>query len=356
MKIKAFRLKQKEVSIYLSVMPAASLVKVMKYDRFGISNPDGYQRDLEWSRVEKAVRFLMKEEGTFPTSVLVNYRGDAKFSLESKLDEIEIGYLELSKDELYIVDGQHRLASLQRVVYEHPDEFNNYPIIVSIFSFNDPDRFNEMRQFYIVNSRQKKVETDLALKYLHKLYEKHGQVELVAREGTRRLFEVQAVDVVLKIKDAIPWRGRVQLIGEESKPEHIIGEGALAKSISYILKERLFVAMSVEELAEKLGDYWSAISEIFLQAFANPENYTIQKTPGANAFHMIFPSVYARSLEAGGYSKDQIKKILSKLKQPPAPIIDDDFWHTKKGNPLALGTSRKMMTMLADTLAEKLKI
>jgi len=365
--LKVFKLTQRGIPIYVTIMPAADLVSMMKYDRFGLENPHGYQRDLDEAQVAKTVRFLLKEEGTFPTSVLMNFRGKATFTAETSNDGIEMGTLKLPKDELQVVDGQHRLAALERMVHEYPGEYSNYPLIVSIFTFDDPDRYNEMRQFYLVTSRAKKVSLDLALKYLCKLYEKHGQAELAEREGVRKVFEVEADEVAMKLNsdpNNPAWYGRVQLIGENEKPEHIIGERALAISIAPIIRERMFIATSTSELATLLRDYWMAIKDLYAQAFASPKDYTIQATPGANAFHTIFPSVYVKCLEAGGYSKDKVKEILGKLKEPsprvrdekPLPIIDDNFWNKKKGDPLAIGTSKKVMGMLAATLAGKLKL
>jgi len=356
-KVKAFRLYQKGVPIYISVMPAKDLVNVMRYDRFGLDNPDGYQRDLEQARVERALRFLLKEEGTFPTSVLLNYRGsDLTFEVEVRFNDCEFGTLELPKDELYVIDGQHRLAALQRAIHEDRT-FENYSVSVSIFNFTDPDRFNEMRQFYIVNSRQKRVPTDLALKFLTKLYKKYGEVEVAAREGAKRVLEAQADDIVLQLdsRSDSPWYGMVELVG--GRRRGIINERTMALSIAEnILNQRIFAAVSIDEIVENLIKYWSAIKEVFPKAFSDPESHTLLKTPGVYAFHTLFPTIYVKCLTAGGYSKDTVKKILLKLREPPQPIIDDDWWHTKRGNPLALGTSKKMFKMLAEELAKKLAL
>jgi DGQHR domain-containing protein len=358
MHIKAFRIHQKGIPIYVSIMTAKDVVNVMRYDRFGVDNPDGYQRDLEPARVNKVVRFLLKEEGTFPTSVLLNYRdNDLSFKVESRFDGYEFGTLDLPKDELYVIDGQHRLAALQRAIYED-NTLEDYPVIVSIFNFSDPDRFNEMRQFYIVNSRQKRVPTDLALKFLTKLYKKYGEIEVTVREGAKKVFEAQADDIVLELnkRPDSPWYNKIELIGGE-RPG-IIKERPMALSIAEnILNQQIFAATSLTDITEYLIKYWNAIKEVYPQAFSDPESYTLQKTPGVYAFHMIFPSIYVKCLsEGGGFSKDTVKNILLKLKQPPSPVIDDDWWHTKRGNPLALGTSKKMFKMLADTLAKKLAL
>jgi DGQHR domain-containing protein len=357
-RIKAFRIYQKGVPIYVSIIPAKDIVSVMRYDRFGMDNPNGYQRDLQPSRVEKALRFLLKEEGTFPTSVLLNYRSDdLSFKAEVRFyDGCEFGTLELPRNELYVMDGQHRLATLQRAIHED-HAFESYPVIVSIFNFTDPERFDEMRQFYIVNSRQKSVPTDLALKFLTKLYKKYGETEVTIREGARKVFEAQSDEIVLELnrRPESPWYNMIELIGGERSG--VIKERPMALSIAEnILNQRIFAATSIEEITKNLIIYWSAIKEVYPQAFSDPESYTLQKTPGVYAFHSIFPSVYVKCLNEGGYSKDTVKKILLKLRQPPPPIIDDDWWHTKRGNPLALGTSKKMFKMLANELAKKLAL
>jgi hypothetical protein len=99
-----------------------------------------------------AVRYLVREFGYFPTSILLNVRGEVSFSENKRQDWFSYGVLETKIDDFWIIDGQHRIEALKRAIARNRD-FENYPVITSILRL--PDRFDEMLLFYIVNRRQK---------------------------------------------------------------------------------------------------------------------------------------------------------------------------------------------------------
>jgi hypothetical protein len=88
MKIKAFSINQKGglegVRVFVSTMEALELIERCAIDRWTIDNTKGYQRMPEERRFSEGrgsiVRYLMKEIGCFPTSVLLNVRGDLEFN------------------------------------------------------------------------------------------------------------------------------------------------------------------------------------------------------------------------------------------------------------------------------------
>jgi len=89
-----------------------------------------------------------------------------------------------------------------------------------------------------------------------------------------------------------PWYNKVQLPGEK-QANHIIKQRPLADSMTYILKSRpSFRRKSPKELTNDIINYWNALNEIFPEAFEEPKEFTIQKTPGAYLLHMIYSHVY----------------------------------------------------------------
>lgn len=91
------------------------------YERYVIPQRDhrnrrGYQRELSTSRVNRLVKELREDRVDLPTSILVNIRDfdeDQHFVLrDSKL------HLRLDGEPLHVVDGQHRIAALARLVEE----------------------------------------------------------------------------------------------------------------------------------------------------------------------------------------------------------------------------------------------
>jgi len=81
--------------VYVTSMPLNVLARA-RIDRWSRENPYGYQRPPLESRFGKGcgsiIRYLLSEIGAFPTSVLINVRGDITYNSKEKItDEIELG-------------------------------------------------------------------------------------------------------------------------------------------------------------------------------------------------------------------------------------------------------------------------
>ena len=78
------------------------------------------------------MRYLTKDLGCFPTSILVNVRGNLTYTMERDLGWSSIGRLEIDDSEkLWLLDGQHRVEAL-RQAKDGNIEFEKYPVVVSI--------------------------------------------------------------------------------------------------------------------------------------------------------------------------------------------------------------------------------
>ena len=86
-----------------------------------------------------AVRYIIKEYGWFPASIVINVRGKVKFSSEYDWGWYSRGTLDMGKGELWLIDGQHRLEALRRAIGRNKD-YMNYPVITSVLSL--PERFD----------------------------------------------------------------------------------------------------------------------------------------------------------------------------------------------------------------------
>jgi DGQHR domain-containing protein len=364
----AFKIKQAGVDLYSTVMKGIDLLKYGKIDRWDEDNPLGYQRPLLERRVAKATNYLLFEDKIFPTSVLINVRKKIEFFPVNSIEGIgEYGILMIPEDSLpfWIIDGQHRLMAIALAARENP-EYENYPIPVTILSL--PDRYSEMRIFYVVNSRQKSVPTALAQRHLKLSVSVRGLDEIRRYEARRKVMAALATHIVddLRNDPNSPWYGKV-LLPNERRRGHLISQTSFADSIGILLTKLPPEDFSTDKLdecltriASILKDYWNSLKDLFPEAFEIPEDYTIQKTVGCYVFHLLFPHIYSLLKRTGDFSKDNIKKILTKTFENFAKAngikMNSEFWNKWTGDPLATGTGMKTVRKLANLLIDSLPL
>jgi len=382
MKIKAFKITQwgygegvEPTILYLTAMRAEDVVKRSFIDRWSRENRDGYQRPPVESRFGSGrgsiTRYLLSELGSFPTSILLNTREDIKFNPISKISEtIEFGDLEIPENVKFsIIDGQHRIEALKRAMMTKHD-LKDYPLPISLLNLKE--KFDEMLHFYIVNSRQRKIETNLAYKHLQQMLQKVIKERkakwlteiILSPSQVRKALAAFVVDE-LQENPKSPFYHRIQFLGEPQEEYHLTTDFKLTTYIAKILKEKTFEGMGTKDFAELLMEYWSAIKELYPKCFKEPQRYSLLKTTGIAAFMYLFPTIYAYCAREGNVSKDGMKQLLSNLKmeiksdelepdfQRP---IDEDWWSIEHGPSIAHATGEKMFNIIFTQFAKKIEL
>jgi hypothetical protein len=94
-----------------------------------------------------------------PTAVLLSVR-DGAGTIVGEMGEAGVTTFRPNGHELFVVDGQHRIEALSKLVDENEDKWSGYqiPFVCTVGA----DEIEEMTQFYVVNSTAKSVRTDLA--------------------------------------------------------------------------------------------------------------------------------------------------------------------------------------------------
>jgi DGQHR domain-containing protein len=371
MRVKAFRINQRGgkegVRIFISSLTALDLIDRYAIDRWTTENPGGYQRVPEERRFSERrgsiVRYLLKEMGCFPTSILINVRGELSFEEDEDFGWCSLGELDIGEERLWLIDGQHRVEGLKRAIERNAD-FEQYPVVVSILQL--PERFDELMLFYIVNRRQRGVPTELAYRHLQRMLWERGTdwlYDLEGKIGVQRGLAAEVVDYLCE-EPASPWHGRIQRVAEPRHEEHILRDKTMIRSVVEILKEKVFEGMKVKELADLLIDYWNAVSHIYPEAFVEPHRYTVLETPGLFSLNRLFPNVYGLCTRKGLVTMDAMERHLNLLKAEtpdhPEPdfrgSIDLVFWTKEHGPLIALSTNMKIIADLHRHLLNKIKL
>lgn len=370
MKIKAFSINQKGglegISIFVTTMSALDLLERCSVDRWTTDNTKGYQRLPIVKRFSEGkgsiVRYLMKEIGCFPTSILLNVRGELSFEEGDDMGWCTLGDLDIGDEKLWLIDGQHRMEALKRAIERNAD-FEKYPVIVSILQL--PNRFDELMLFYIVNRRQRGVPTDLAYRHLQRMLWEKGTNWLYELEGRRGVLLGLATEIVDYLCDdpRSPWYGRIRRVAETKTDDHIIQDKMMIRSVADVLKEKVFEGLPVNDMADLLIDYWNAIVWLYPAVFDESRHYTLLAAPGIYSLHMLFPYVYSRCVTVGVVNEDEMRNVLELLltETPGHPepdfrkAIDLEFWSKEHGPLLAISTNMKAIRELYRNIQTKIQ-
>ena len=244
----------------------------------------GYQRPVSTGRVNKLVADLRTGQVDIPTAVLLNVRADSDTIIHQESGEASFrpnGHL------LHVVDGQHRIEALAKLVAEDPEKWSQYQI--PFVCMLGADELEEMTQFYVVNSTAKSVRTDLALDLLKQRAE--ADPELMAslvEKGENWKVEGQTIAEALGATRL--WAGRIRFPGEP-KAETTIGSAGMVSSLKPLLDTPYFEAISTENKVRILEAYWDGIEIVIPEAFRDPTDYALQKSTGVMIMHALLVSV-----------------------------------------------------------------
>lgn len=340
MKLEVTRIIQNGKEVFIGTMKAGDLFRDQaKVESWLPGKPRAYQRVLRDQKVSNIARFVSKAEGMMPTSVLLSVRelGEGGFHQYKGTPQ---GVLEIPDNkEIFVVDGQHRIAGLKRSVKEWgADQLENYPLPVVIMvptlwkKVADPE-IEEGKQFITINKTQTGVKGDvidvflLALTTIKKAEEaRTGLPEDVVEMIDPR---VRMLMVAL-IMNALPaWRG---LMTRPNMPrgDAIVGQKAMTDSLKFVSsKDYAAQYPKVGHLAINLSHYWEALREYYPLAAATPKQYWLQKRFGVYVFHKLFPIFDKLATDK---TKDGYAAVLKKALMKP-----QDYWG-KYGEARTLGT------------------
>lgn len=357
MELNVLTAEQKGVRLYVGVVPVKELLKRAKVDYWTPSTPDGYQRPLVARRIAEGAWYLIEGEGIFPTSILISIREGAEFYEQQRFNGVVFGLLKVRDDvPWWIIDGQHRKEMLQEAINRGERSLEEYQVPVTFFI--SPDKFAEMRAFYLVNSRAKSVPTDIADRLLQQALKAAGKIWLLTKESPspkkaeKAIYQARAATIVDYLREKCPiWKDKVEVPGEPKPSPYATRQHTLVVSLlEGPFKDPSLTRLDDQSLGDLLDRYWCALANVFPDAFKQPEVHSIQRTQGVYSLHMIFPDVFERCREARDYSQKKMAEILW------ATGLDSNFWHTHPaiGDPRTLGTGMKSIRLLAAYLTELL--
>ncbi|OBJ76036.1 hypothetical protein A5656_28000 [Mycobacterium gordonae] len=280
----------------VGVISAEALAELHVVPRRDARHKTGYQREVQTARVNRLMKDLRARRVDLPTLILVNLRNfDPELHLAEGPDGLKLVLND--RDKLYVVDGQHRVEALRRLLEEDHERWADVEIPIGCM-LGATER-EEIRMFYVVNSTAKSVRTDLA----YDLLKQQAECDPGVMEGlteTGETWKVRGQQLVEDLERSSQlWRGRVRFPGD-TVGETTIGSAGLVNSLKPLLSTPYFGAISESNQLGILSAFWKGIEDVIPEPFGDSTRYAIQKSVGVQVLHTILISVLELIRSQGG--------------------------------------------------------
>lgn len=315
--VKASVAKQRNWRIFSFVIDSATFDRIAFVSRRDDDKDAGYQRNLSKQRAADIARYIDKEDGCIPNSILVNLEDGATY--DEKTQTLRIPD---QPKAAWVIDGQHRMFGLRQAR-------TTYDLVVT--AFLGLDVAEQAKQFKIINSKQKGVPTSLLYDLLD-----------LTKDGT--YVQQRGHELATKLNDdpESPWYGQVDLTGSG---DGLITQTRVVTALEGLISERgALFQYSEEEQYGILRNYFTAIKTVFASDWGN-KNSVLTKALGFSAWLIVLPQVFAVCLQR--FQNFTIKSILAVLTPIKAYNFSAEHHRGWAGHP---GENR-----LAGALADALK-
>ena len=267
----------------------------------------GYQRPPQEARINELVNDLRKGQTDLPTAVLLNLRNrEARHVLQGNTIDLSllqdpVSFAPSAREavsKFYVVDGQHRILALLKLLKEHSDDDWDHFLIPFVCMLGATEE-EEMAQFYIVNSKAKSVRTDLALELLKQLTERNPEMMSTLTERGKD-WQVQAQQLVRELADASPvWRSRIRFAAMD-KGNTTMPSASMVTSLKPVLASPYFKALVMKDQLKVLDAFWRGLRNLMQDAFDHADEFVLQKGVGVIALHTVLVQVIEIVRSRGG--------------------------------------------------------
>ena len=289
----------------------------------------GYQRAPVTDHYRNIAAFLQREgDPLMPTNALLATRNREYGELKFTRVEGDLGYLDIPEGRLlFIIDYQHRWRGFIYAI-ENLKQSALSEVKIPVTILSDVPLFEEMKQFYLINNKQKRVDTDLALTLMQAMSSESTEKELANLVGSGNRFRIRGTSLVVQIAqlDSGPWIGKIQEPNVPPSPSQIATVKSFVDSLRPIVSVRSPVYNSTDdEILEIILSVWSGVLDMWPEWIDQPNLYAIQRPIGQFVIHRVASNLLIpRMLSAGDRSPGFVTRTLS----PVGTWLERDFWRT----------------------------
>jgi len=360
------RLRRKGIDIATGVITVGELHPLVRVARRDPITAVGYQRKPSPARVRQLAHSLDVNRVDLPTALLLNIRD---FDRDTGLVNGAGGPgLKLGPEPIWIVDGQHRWEAL-RSLYEPALQARDDKAIDKWRSYSIPfvcmlgaDEFQEMEQFYVVNTYAKSVRTDLAYDILKTRAETDpGVIQELIEAGKDWIPTGQ--ELAQRLSSSALWRGRIRFPNQASEVTTISSSG-MVNSFKPLLATAFFQRLKIEGQVKIVQTYWDGIQRVLPEAFSpDPKGFSLQRSLGVQVMHRLMVDVI-EVLRAQGKDVTDPDAYADALRDPLTNLSGEsldqgtvsgvDFWRTGHSGAAAPFSSNAGRRVLVSQLRREL--
>jgi len=322
-KIPALRFEQKGITMYLTALPIDQLdfCSIDRWDPRRAGKWKGYQRGLIQKKINDLAQYLERPDGILPVAGLLNVREQNRLLFESlRKQNINSGTLTIPDyTQLWVVDMQHRLEGIKLAHSKGLLKNFSVPVLIT----DGLRDVKEACQFYIINTKAKRMGVDLTRRLLIENNE-------IANLTDVKPWELKAVQIAIMLNKKLsknnPWYNRIREPESEGMKNQIATEKSFIPSLRWLLTAPGIQKKSPKHLARFLANFWEALRINIPGAFETPRSFLIQKTPGYMTFHRLAPIIYRKTAKKGR-SVSKMKRLFQVLSENKK--FGSQFWNSK---------------------------
>ena len=332
--IQVVRFSQGGVTLYSGMMTVGQLLNHAVTTEW---DPDlgwtlegqGYQRAPEEGHWRRIGTFLEREGNPLlPTNALLATRNHEYGELQYTPVAGDLGYLEVPEGrQLFVVDYQHRLHGFRHAINElGATTLRDTMIPVTILS--DATVVEETKQFYLINNKQKRVDTDLALTLINALSSESDEEDLANLVGPGNRFRIRGTRLVVRLAQmkSGPWVDKIEEPNAKGRSNQIASIKSFVDSLRPIVSIRSPVnGFSDDALIEVIQSVWTGILGLWPEWNHDFSRYTVQRTIGLFVFHRIARQILIPKMLR---ENDRSPQLVTSALSNGAPSLDRDFWRT----------------------------
>ncbi|KAA0990408.1 DGQHR domain-containing protein [Dyadobacter aurulentus] len=226
------RYKQQNQEYISLIIPFQILYKISKVLIYGIDD-DGYQRKPNKVHLNRIKNDALKSNNfRLPTSIILGVDEDVvEEMLKNSADPSRLIDIDVTKQVFRIVDGQHRIYGLWEASKEK-SELLDFPLNVIIIISQEKKRSVELEVFTDINSKSKRINTDLAELAKHDYQIKE---EVIENNEVSRHIAIKTAFFLKSEGEENIWRNAIKFDIHSEISLGIIGVTIFSESIKSII-------------------------------------------------------------------------------------------------------------------------